>query len=848
MSRIAPALAMAVLVGLYGGCEPAAPPTGSDGAPLLPVTDVATVELDAVLPSDVLWLPDGGLLVLDGYQGRILRYGSDGVPQGVWTAPQGIGRAVRLSPSVDDGVWAVVPGDDLVPGTLLHLGVDGAVEAVVAPQAADGTSIHPVDVVDLGATLLIAERSGALTWLHRATGVATRILDRGIDKTPLRRIVDLVAGPEGTTLLVDTLAPRVRRLNAAGEVDGGFSRRGLAAGQLFRPTSVALVPGGMLIADSVLDAVQGFELDGDPIGLLAVRGVALRFNHPVAVRVNAETPGLVAVIEAAPARLRLLRLQGPLPRARAPSLLRVSLVEADANPAGTDGNACLQCHDGLVLDGREVWDPGREFHPRNIVPVEAVPEFFPLDEEGKIVCITCHSPHGVADDAEAEAAPQVRHQSPASPFLRLGKEADALCLACHTETEHTSAAGTALVPAGADGHPTGAAMVKALKARAKTGDGPDDPTKASCLSCHAMHGATGDHMTRDANDGTTCLGCHPAMARESSNHPLGTGAGRDLEGQGQHVVLSASGGVGCLSCHDLGASASTGLLRTLDNGAAVCLDCHDERKDLHGGLHAKLAKGGAPTCTACHDVHGGQLEARFLSSTAVSKGDPTGCAACHAPGKRGAKAGTKPGSAGHPVDGRPLELAPGEPEAALTCLTCHEAHAANVPKVESCESCHDEAAKARSRGGHGSATCLDCHPVHAHEPVVPAAIARANNPASNRCLACHAPGTPDADAQKLEAWEHPSPVFLPDGERWTPLEGLTLYTPQGAPVAAGENGDLACETCHLVHGPEASGADHLRKGGTWKAACSACHGDEALGMYRYYHQPARRTDLGGAKP
>jgi hypothetical protein len=71
----------------------------------------------------------------------------------------------------------------------------------------------------------------------------------------------------------------------------------------------------------------------------------------VAVRVQPGSAGaaLVAVLAAKPARLHLLRLADALPEAPPPSLLRTTLVDVDADPAGTDGAACMQCHDGLVL-------------------------------------------------------------------------------------------------------------------------------------------------------------------------------------------------------------------------------------------------------------------------------------------------------------------------------------------------------------------------------------------------------------------------------------------------------------------------------------------------------------------
>lgn len=838
-----PRLALA-FAGLLAGCANPGHPRGGAALPLIHVDAVAEIALESVLPSDLLWRADGDLLVLDGYGSRILRYGPDGTARGAWGVPGGIGRPVRLSAARDGGVWAVVPGVDDEAGLLLHLDANGVVDDTRAPQAADGTPVHPVDVVDLGDTLLIAERSGVLLWLDAATGTVTRSLLEDPDHVELRRVVDLADAPDGGTLAVDTLAPRVLRLGADGVPTGGFGRSGLSVGQMSRPTAVApLADGPVLVADAVLGVVQAFTPDGSVIGLIARESEALRFGHPISVRANTDARPLVAVLDARPATLHILRLRGPLPAAPRPSLIRTTLVAPEASPAGgDDGESCLQCHDGLVLDSREVWDPSRGHHPRNLIPVEPLPAFFPVDDEGRMVCTTCHSPHGVVGGDEAAAAtssspPLVRHQSAGSPFLRLGREADALCLSCHADDVHFDA-GSATLATTAVGHPTGKGLVAALKLRARTGADPADPTTASCLSCHAMHGATGEHITRDPGDGATCLGCHPSAGKTATNHPLGRVPGRDLvaDRRGAHVTLSADGGIGCLSCHDLSADTDAGMLRALPDGRVVCLDCHSERKDLKGGKHAHLKSGDAPTCVACHDVHGGQREARFLIGRAVTVGDPVGCLACHGPGTRVGR--TKPGREGHPVDGQSLGG-----DDALTCLACHDPHAANSPAAGECAVCHAEQRAAERRGGHGKAKCMDCHPAHERAPVSSIVA----NPASARCLACHGDDAPEGRGTKLESWEHPVPAFLPDGSRWTALAGLTLYAADGTP-AAGTNGELACETCHVVHGPETSGEDHLRRSGGWREACAACHGDEALVLYRYFHRPDRRADLRGVTP
>ncbi len=76
-------------------------------------------------------------------------------------------------------------------------------------------------------------------------------------------------------------------------------------------------------------------------------------------------------------------------------------------------------------------------------------------------------------------------------------------------------------------------------------------------------------------------------------------------------------------------------------------------------------------------------------------------------------------------------------------------------------------------------------------------------------------------------------------ERWSALSGLRLFDATGQPAAANAGGTLTCASCHATHGPAPDGADHLRLPG-WKAACSACHGPDALLLYRSFHRREAR--------
>ncbi len=105
---------------------------------------------------------------------------------------------------------------------------------------------------------------------------------------------------------------------------------------------------------------------------------------------------------------------------------------------------------------------------------------------------------------------------------------------------------------------------------------------------------------------------------------------------------------------------------------------------------------------------------------------------------------------------------------------------------------------------------------------------------------CHT-GDRNPDAPQVTDWEHPVPIFDQDTARWSPLGVMPLFDADGREVPPGDSGALACATCHWTHGPEAA-VDSLRRRG-WQASCASCHGDDALPLYRYFHQPDRRKGV-----
>ncbi len=771
---------------------------------------------EAFSPSDLLPLASGGLAVADGYRGRVLILDGEAVTP--LADPERFGRPARLSPA-EGGLWVVpVEGD-----TLLRIDAAGmTMEQLDLPAPEGGEAWSPLDVLELGGALIVSDRQGRLAWLDRSSGAVNRTLTTDDEGGPLGLLVDLAPAAGGGFWATDAGGGRSLRFSADGALEGRVGRFGHWVGTLTRPAASAEAPGGaLLVADEAQGAVQVFSRDGAALGPLVGPDGALGLSRPVAVRSQGEQ---IWVLDAEGPTLWTLTLDA----AEVARAEQAAAVRALRQPLGElvdagDPVTCRRCHDGIFQDGREVWDTALTRHPVDVVPEREIPEFFPLDDKGQLVCATCHSPHGTSDLEEIRSVESEGgregvardRDSGRESFTRAPRGDDTLCLGCHGDQVHQDAA--AVLDFAGTAHPAGDALRQALADRG--GELPE--VEGACLSCHAVHGAVGESLLRPDTDGQVCLACHPDQADTSRNHPVGP----EIHGEG--FGLDGEAGLTCLGCHTLVGGRGEALLAEPVERGLLCGACHEQRQVLSGGAHRQVeGMLGAP-CLSCHDLHGGHRGVKMLRIVAAaSEGDPEGCATCHE------------GMAhpeGHPVDGRAF----GEGES-LVCSSCHNPHQPAAGDAEGCLSCHSEQAEAHARGGHGSASCLDCHPPHEAPPAGPA-IGELN-PRSLTCLACHGEGAQGATSEVL-AWDHPAPVFDLSGARWEPLTGLPLFAADGAQLPEGENGELTCASCHLTHGPDASEpGDSLRRPG-WKPVCSSCHGEDALLLYRYFHQPKRREGM-----
>ena len=390
---------------------------------------------------------------------------------------------------------------------------------------------------------------------------------------------------------------------------------------------------------------------------------------------------------------------------------REDLMEKVLDRQAGSGDMCLSCHDGSVVDSRfKVWST--RHHTTDSVPSPAVTiptDTFPLDEQGRMTCATCHTAHAVPESSDLKTV----------IFLRQPNVDSSLCLACHPE----HAAKNAFQ------HPLGRAEDPVpqviLDAGGKTSA---DGHMVFCQTCHEPHGATNTAMLV-LPASKLCIACHTDKAPETK-----PAAGAPVHSIGhtypgfqppatlfeEKATFGPNGELGCLSCHRLhDASGARPLLIRKNEDSSLCIECHKEEEKVINSRHdlrlsspqTVNASGQKPSasgpCGSCHRVHGW---ARDVPET--NRPHSSGCMECHNTGGPGSH--NRPYVDAHPVGAAlsqdmsttlPLDSATGS----IGCLTCHDPHYPRASEV-GVEEADSQVPAPRSFLRHeGSQLCVLCH-------------------------------------------------------------------------------------------------------------------------------------------
>lgn len=292
-----------------------------------------------------------------------------------------------------------------------------------------------------------------------------------------------------------------------------------------------------------------------------------------------------------------------------------------------DQEMCFSCHDGSVRDSRDKIcnDPG---HRVGNIPSHRVkiPEKFPLDENGAMLCTTCHTPHAL----KGNEGPMVEF------FIRAPNINSSFCKLCHVENIGGKTKGN---------HPVDISAKRNPKAIIKAGGllGTDLPNQIICETCHLSHGGVNNKfLVLSAEDPQTrsvlCEVCHskkPGMAKDSSlncfSHPLDLLPGAIAKipkkwSNGKKVTLGTGGELVCRTCHKPHYAADRAfLLADFKEKDSLCLECHSDHAQIAGSPHdLKVSAPGytnmlgetathAGLCSPCHSVHNAS-EQKFIWS------------------------------------------------------------------------------------------------------------------------------------------------------------------------------------------------------------------------------------------
>lgn len=487
------------------------------------------------------------------------------------------------------------------------------------------------------------------------------------------------------------------------------------------------------------------------------------------------------------------------------------VVKTGKQDVASTEDMCFSCHDGFVLDSRSLWQPGKHAHPvgqkpsdKITIPLEDGKNLFPLNEEGRMYCGTCHTAHGVDWDDQ---------ESP--PFMRVRDVDGELCMACHTGKTKGAKTGS---------HPVMKKVHHKPKALLKTGAKFGRKDEVICQSCHKPHVAADKKLLRINNSKSQLCGqCHNDRYGESmtdaahlKTHPVNIKPKKAKIAESLLKAGAKQGGKGeiiCQTCHrPHDAKTSQGLLLKKNDKGSLCQSCHNDKKtvldskhdmtlvdaDAENVLGQKVKHAGA--CSACHLPHKGKgpkMWARDIDENL----EPMAalCLSCH--DKEGLAKKHTVGEFSHPVGvdvkrlGRKVAL----PTFSKNGLKWQDTIEGRV----SCASCHDphqwdpnDKDKKAEPGDTGDSSNRF--------------LRIANSAEAPLCKTCH------EEKWNVIGSKHDLRLTAPDAEN-----------------ALGQSVDESglCGTCHLVHNANGSklwARDKLSGNGTGYLACIGCHNEEGL--------------------
>jgi DmsE family decaheme c-type cytochrome len=156
------------------------------------------------------------------------------------------------------------------------------------------------------------------------------------------------------------------------------------------------------------------------------------------------------------------------------------------------------------------------------------------------------------------------------------REANEVCLSCHTHDAHTQWKGSM-----------------------------HDARNLSCITCHSVHDSKSERaQLKAATITATCAVCHRTEAAK-------------LQRVGHMPVRE--GKMECTSCHNPHGSTNVRMLRVGNWINESCVSCHAEKRGPFLWDHAPVRE----ACNTCHDPHGSNNDRMLVAKL------PMLCQRCH---------------------------------------------------------------------------------------------------------------------------------------------------------------------------------------------------------------------------
>lgn len=467
---------------------------------------------------------------------------------------------------------------------------------------------------------------------------------------------------------------------------------------------------------------------------------------------------------------------------------------------------CFSCHDGYVMDSRFLWKNRKHTHPVGVIPSTNVKmslvegkEVFPLNEDGKIYCGTCHSAHGV--DWNQKESPI---------FLRVLNVNSSMCMICHENRKKGPISGN---------HPVNKELPQIPDVLRVRGSKFSKKKEVICQSCHRVHGSQVKKLlVRDNHESRLCTSCHTDKGGiRGSKHDMGIMSPDTRNIRDKTVAESGP----CSACHIPHNANSPRLWarhfqQDVNTVSSYCMGCHTKDGPAHKktlgtythpvnvpvsrvGISATIDQWMSKYIPLKHLSNIIPLPLFDESGARSLKGGNVTCLTCHDPHKWSHKklAGQLPDPLTLEGDGSNSFLRIEHDGRNKLCTNCHRKNASVELSKHNLSISAPEEKNVNEQTTADNGACSACHLPHNGEAAYMWAkeTGRTREGVEKMCKTCH---DKEKSAGKKLPGEHMHPLHVN-------LDVLPIKVKPGLPTYLwdgtrdGKLGELDCATCHNPH-------------------------------------------------